>query len=112
MSEEIKIRQATLDDVEFLVDTIVAAEKSGTNNLGLAKLFELTESEMRTYIKVMLEEEIDGCEFSVSSFLVAEHKEKVVSAFAGWVEGQNEDGLPSAILKSNLVGYCLPKIYQ
>lgn len=108
MSEEIKIRRATLDDVDFLVDTIVAAEKSGTDNFGLAKLFELSEGEMRTYIKAMLEEEIDGCEFSVSSFLVADHHGKAVSAFAGWVEGQNEDELPSSILKSNLVGYCLP----
>lgn len=108
MSEEITIRRATLDDVDFLVDTIVAAEKSGTDNFGLAKLFELSECEMRTYIKAMLEEEIDGCEFSISSFLVGEHHGKVVSAFAGWVEGQNEDELPSAILKSNLIGYCLP----
>lgn len=108
MSEEIKIRKASLNDVDFLVDTIVAAEKSGTDNFGLAKLFELSEDEMRSYIKAMLEEEVDGCEFSVSSFLVAEHQGKVVSAFAGWMEGQNEDELPSAILKSNLVGYCLP----
>ena len=108
MSEEIKIRRATLDDVDFLVDTIVAAEKSGTDNFGLAKLFELSEGEMRTYIKAMLDEEIDGCEFSVSSFIVAEVDEKVVAAFAGWIEGQNEDALPSSILKSNLVGYCLP----
>lgn len=108
MSEEIKIRRATLNDVDFLVDTIVAAEKSGTDNFGLAKLFELSEGEMRTYIKAMLEEEVDGCEFSVSSFLVADHQGKAVSAFAGWVEGQNEDGMSSALLKSNLIGYCLP----
>lgn len=108
MSEEIKIRRATLNDVDFLVDTIVAAEKSGTDNFGLAKLFELSEGEMRTYIKAMLEEEVDGCEFSVSSFLVADQQGRVVSAFAGWVEGQNEGGMSSALLKSNLIGYCLP----
>lgn len=108
MSEEIKIRRATLDDVDFLVDTIVAAEKSGTDNFGLAKLFELSEGEMRTYIKAMLEEEVEGCEFSLTSFLVADHQGKAVSAFAGWVEGQNEDGMSSALLKSNLIGYCLP----
>lgn len=108
MSEEITIRRATLEDIAFLVDTIVAAEKSGTDNFGLAKLFGLSEEEMREYVKAMLEEEIDGCEFSVSSFIVAEKEGKVISAFAGWVEGQNEDELPSAILKSNLVGFCLP----
>lgn len=108
MSNEITIRRATVKDIDFLVDTIVAAEKSGTDNFGLAKLFELSEDEMRSYIKAMLEEEVDGCELSVSSFLVADHQGKTVSAFAGWVEGQNEDGLSSAILKSNLIGYCLP----
>ena len=108
MSEEIIIRRATLEDIDFLVDTIVAAEKSGTYNFGLAKLFELSEEEMRACIKAMLDEEIEGCEFSVSSFMVAEDNGQVVSAFAGWVEGRNEDELPSAILKSNLVGYCLP----
>lgn len=108
MSNEIAVRRATIKDIDFLVDTIVAAEKSGTDNFGLAKLFELSEGEMRTYIKAMLEEEVDGCELSISSFLVAEYEGKIVSAFAGWVEGQNEDELPSAILKSNLVGYCLP----
>ena len=108
MSNEITIRRATVKDIDFLVDTIVAAEKSGTDNFGLAKLFELSEDEMKKYIKAMLDEEIDGCEFSVTSFIVAELDEKVVAAFAGWIEGRNEDELPSSILKSNLVGYCLP----
>lgn len=108
MNDDIIIRHATINDIDFLVDTIVAAEKSGTDNFGLAKLFDIPEEEMREYIKTMLDEEIDGCEFSVSSFIVAETNGKVVSAFAGWIEGKNEDELPSAILKSNLVGYCLP----
>lgn len=108
MNEEIIIRRATTDDINFLVDAIVAAEKSGTDNFGLAKLFELSEEEMREFIKAMLDEEIDGCEFSISSFIVAETNFEVVAAFAGWIEGLNEDGLSSAILKSNLVGYYLP----
>lgn len=108
MMDEVIIRKATSGDIDFLAETIVAAEKSGTDNFGLAKLFELSEDEMRDCIKVMLDEEIEGCEFSISSFLVAEHQGKVVSAFAGWIEGENEDELPSAILKSNLVGFCLP----
>ena len=41
MKEDLTIRRATIDDIEFLTDTIVAAEKSGTDNFGLAKLFEL-----------------------------------------------------------------------
>ena len=108
MNDDIIIRRASIIDVDFLTDTIIEAEKSGTDNLGLARIFELSDKEMRNYIKDILEEEIDGCELSISSFLVAEHHGNAVAAFAGWIEGQNEDGLSSAILKSNLIGYCLP----
>lgn len=108
MNEDIIIRSANKQDIDFLVDTIVFAEKSGTDVFGLANLFGCTEEKMRYYIGKMLEEEIDGCEFSISSFVVAEYQGRTVSALGGWIEGQNESGLPSAILKSNLVGYCLP----
>lgn len=102
------IRKATLDDVDFLVTTIIEAEKSSTNNLGLANYFEVSEEELRQYLIEILEEEIDGCEFSVSSFIVAEYKGQVVSAQGGWLEGHNEDEQPSAVLKSNLVQFHFP----
>ena len=103
------IRKATIDDIGFLVTTIIEAEKSSTDNLGLANYFEISEAELRRYLTNILEEEIDGCEFSISSFLVAEYDGKVVSAKGGWLEGSNEDGLPSSLLKSNLISYYLPK---
>lgn len=106
---KIIIRRATINDIDFILDTIVAAEKSGTDNFGLANLFEVSESEMRNYIKGMLEEEVDGCELSLSSFLVAEVEGEVVAAFGGWIEGKNEDEMPSALLKANLINYYLPK---
>lgn len=109
MMSEVAIRKASAKDIGFLVDTIVAAEKSGTDNFGLAKLFELSEEDMRHLLSEMLEEEIDGCELSVSSFIVADHDGEAMAAFAGWIEGQNEDGLPSSILKSNLIGFVIPK---
>lgn len=109
MMSEVAIRKASVKDIGFLVDTIVAAEKSGTDNFGLAKLFELSEEDMRHHLSEMLEEEIDGCELSVSSFIVAECDGEPIAAFAGWIEGQNEDDMPSSLLKSNLIGYVVPK---
>ena len=103
------IRRATLDDIDFLVTTIIEAEKSSTNNLGLANLFEVTEVELRQYLKAILEEEIDGCEMSISSFIVAEYQGATVSAKGGWMEGDNEDRQPSSVLKSNLISYHFPK---
>ncbi len=102
------IRRATLDDVDFLVTTIIEAEKSSTNNLGLANYFEVTEEELRRYLKAILEEEIDGCELSVSSFIIAEYEDTPVSTRGGWMEGRNEDEQPSSVLKSNLISYHFP----
>lgn len=108
-NDKLIIRRATINDIDFIVDTIVAAEMSGTDNFGLAKLFDVTEDEMRVYIKEMLEEEVDGCELSISSFIVAEYDGEPVAAFGGWIEGRNEDEMPSALLKANLINYHLPK---
>lgn len=102
------IREATVEDIPFVVEAIIAAEKSGSEVCGLCRLFELAEPEMRSYLAEMLDEEIEGCEFSVSSFLIAESDGEPVAAFGGWVEGVNEDELPSSILKANLMQYYIP----
>lgn len=107
--EGIIINRATINDIDFITDAIVAAEKSGTDNFGLAKLFGVDEETMKGYIHDMLDEEVDGCEMSLSSFLVARYKGNPVAAFAGWIEGCNEDNMPSSLLKSNLIGYILPQ---
>lgn len=101
-------RNATLSDIDFLADVIIEAKKGVSNVVGMANLFELSIADFREYVKQMLEEEIDGCDFSVSSFIVVEYKGKPVAAFGGWVEGENEDEMPSSILKSNLIGFVIP----
>lgn len=102
-------RPATTDDIPFLVETVIQAEKSATGVCGMANHFGITEEELKRYLTQMFEEEVDGCELSVSSFFVAEYDGRVVAASAGWLEGENEDGLPSSILKSNLIQYVMPK---
>ena len=102
------IRKATLDDVEFIATVLIEAEKSMTNNFGLANFFELSEEDIRKYIIQILEEEVDGCEFSLSSFFVAEYDGEPVSALGGWLEGYYDE-MPSTLLKANLVGYVFPK---
>lgn len=106
--EEYRLRKATLQDAEFIAEVIIGAEKSNSKNLGLATLFDLQESDVKDLIVEMLEEEIDGCEFSVNSFLLIEYFEKPVAAVGGWVESLDE-GIPSKVLKSNLVSFTFPK---
>ena len=103
------IRPATIEDIDFLAETVIQSEKSSTGMCGLANYFSVSEEDMRNYVKQMFEEEVDGCELSVSSFIVVEYEGKVVAASGGWLEGDNQEGLPSSILKSNLFMYVLPK---
>lgn len=105
----LKLRHASIRDADFIVEVIVAAEKCGTEVFGLARLFDTTEEEMREYIKDMLAEEIDGCEFSLERFIIAEYEGNPVAAFCGWIECGNEDNMPSSLLKANLINHCIPK---
>lgn len=106
---KLTIRPATLDDADFIATTIIEAEKSFSNKAGTANYFEISEKEYHRYLVEMLEEEVDGCEISLNSFVVAEYLGETVAARGGWLEGDNEDEMPSAILKSNLFAYILPK---
>ncbi len=107
MNEGYSIRQATLKDVHFLADSIMFAEKSNTDKLGLSTLFNLTEEEVKENLVSMLEEEVDGCEFSVSSFLVADHNQQPVATVGAWIEEWNDEQ-PSKILKANLIAFTFP----
>ena len=102
-------RPATSKDIDFLAETVIQAERSSTGKCGLANYFNVTEEELRDYLVQIFEEEVDGCEFSLSSFIVVEYEGKVVAAMGGWLEGGNEDEMPSAMLKSNLLMYVIPK---
>ena len=101
------IRKATVVDIPFLVDTIIEAEKSGTDILTYTTIFGLSEAEARKYIIDMLLEEVDGCELSISSFLIAQKEGQYAAAVGAWIEGY--EGMSSSVLKGNLLNYTLPK---
>lgn len=107
MQHEFEFRKAKTGDIPFLVDTIIEAEKSGTDILSYTTVFGLEEPDARRYIAMMLDEEVDGCELSVSSFLIAEKDGQIAAAIAAWIEGV--EGVPSTVLKGNLLSYTLPK---
>ena len=99
------VREAEIKDIDYIVHAIVEAEKSGTEILSYSKVFNLSEEEIKTIFRLMLLEEIDGCEFSLSSYLVAEWNNQVVATIGGWVE---TDENPSSMTKSNMLKYFLP----
>ena len=102
----LNIRRATINDIPFLTKSIIEAEMSGTEVLSYSTIFGLNNNEITTFISEMLSEEIDDCEISISSFLIAEINGQTAAALSGWLE--NANGIPSAILKGNLLNYYLP----
>ena len=105
--DDYSIRQANENDIDFLVEVIVEAEKSGTLNLSYSTLFGLTENEVRTLLANALYEDVDDCDLSFSGFLVADYKGKPVAALNAWVEAKN--GMPSVNVKGNILSYLLPR---
>jgi len=105
--DNITFRDANINDIPFLVETIIEAEKAGTDKLSYSSIFGLTIEECRKFITEMLFEEVDGCELSISNYLLAEKDGKVIAALSAWIEG--EESVPSAMIKGNLLNYILPK---
>ncbi|HQW93828.1 MAG TPA: GNAT family N-acetyltransferase, partial [Ferruginibacter sp.] len=68
----------------------------------------ISEERAKELLIAMLEEEVDGCDFSISSFFIAFYGEKPVGALGGWIEGYF-DGMSSNLLKSNLISFNFPK---
>jgi len=103
----ITIRKATLKDIPFLTKTIIEAEKSGTSTLSYSTIFGLNLNEIEQLISEMLLEEVDDCELSISSFLIAEENGVTAASLSGWLENASE--IPSSVLKGNLLNYYLPR---
>jgi hypothetical protein len=106
--EEYTIRKATIEEASFIADVIMTAEKATSDKLSLSTLFELPVAKVKELVISMLEEEIDGCEFSLSSYLITEQNGQPVAAVCGWLEGYHE-GESSNIIKSNLLTFTFPK---
>lgn len=102
------IRKATIDDIEFLADVVIAAEKGATDVLSYATLFGISEDKAKEFIVSMFDEEIEGCEFSIESFLIVEHNNVPVASFGSWIEGFDGEA-PSKIIKSNLINFTFGK---
>ncbi len=101
------MRKGERRDIPDLIDTIVAAEKSGTEIFSYSKIFEMPESEIRNYFSAILAEDVQGQELCFSDYLVAEINGRFAGAVAAWIEG--ECGQESSIRKAMLLNYFLPK---
>ncbi|PLW92123.1 MAG: hypothetical protein C0592_12430 [Marinilabiliales bacterium] len=107
MQNDFTIRPATLNDSDFLVKAILMADRGPSPVSSYSGVFNLSEEEAASKIKLMLEEELDSCELSPEHFLVAEKDGQIAAAVAGWVEGF--DGVASWMVRSALFQEYYPK---
>jgi len=107
MQPGIQIRNAADSDIEFIIETIVQAEKGKGNSISYCKLFGINESEFRTVLRKILEEKIGNFEFSLANFKIAEVNGAQAGAYGAWLESEN--GIASGILKISALKTFLKK---
>jgi len=105
MNEEFTYRRAEERDIDFIADTIIESEKSGTDKLSYCTIFSLEEAEFRRILKDILLEDIGGQELCLSGYLIAEANGEYAGACCSWIEGK--DGTSSSIIKANILFYFL-----
>ncbi len=101
MIPNLKIRSASLNDIDFIVESIVEADKSSTNVISTCNIFSLKEDEYRDVLSQILHEDFPNSEYSLSGFLIAETGNEKIGALCSWVE--EADGMSNALIKANLL---------
>ena len=104
---EIQFRNANEKDINFIVKCIIAAEKNSSKVLSYNTIFGLDKESTFKLITEMLLMKVDGCELSISSYVIATFKNKPIGAIGAWIEPI--DGIPSKTIKGNLLFKVIPK---
>jgi hypothetical protein len=100
---EITYRKADIRDIDFIIDCITEAEKSGTAIIANAEIFGYSETEYRQVLRKILEEDVPGSEYCCDSFFLALDTEQPVGGFAMWLEGEGSQS--SNMLKASLLSF-------
>ncbi|MEI6122459.1 MAG: GNAT family N-acetyltransferase [Bacteroidota bacterium] len=98
-------KRATEQDIDFIIEAIVAAEKSGTKRLSYATMFGFDMAQVHELLRNAVLEDIPGQELALSGFIVAWIDENRAAAVCSWIEAADE--IPSAVLKANVLYYFL-----
>ena len=101
----ITFKRATENDIDFIREAIIEAEKSGTDRLSYATVFDYDTNQVNELIKNALLEDIPGQELGLSGFIVAYIQNEYAGTVCSWIEAA--DGIPSAMIKANVLYYFL-----
>jgi len=105
--ENLILRQATENDLEFVIEGIIESEKSGGNIIGTCKIFGISEDEYKNILREILHENVGDYEYSLSGFLIVENKDEYIGISGSWIEQLG--GISSGIMKSSIFADYLSK---
>jgi len=101
MNNDVIIRPATANDIDFVLEAIVESEKSGSNVISSCNIFGLTEEKFKEIIKKVLRENVPNYDYYLSGFIIAEKYGEYVGAMCSWIEAADE--ISSGVIKTTLL---------
>ncbi len=101
MIDNLIVRQATTDDINFIIEAIFESEKSSSQVISSCKIFSLTEEKFKDILVEVLSQDIPNYDYFLSGFLVAEKDGECIGALGSWLEAA--DGTPSGIIKATIL---------
>ena len=107
MIERLTIRQATIEDIPFVIETIFESEKSGSNVISSCKIFELSEDQFSAMLTEVLKQDLENYDYYLSGFIIAELDGEYVGALGSWYEAP--DGTASGMIKATVLYQYLDK---
>lgn len=105
--DEITVCSAQNKHFPFLAKAIVEADKGDKELCSYCGLLRIQEDEFENILIKIFSEELEGCEFGPSTFLVLEYRGNPVAAVSSWVEG--ECGLPSWLVRMSALREYVPQ---
>jgi RimJ/RimL family protein N-acetyltransferase len=101
MIENINVRQATFDDVDFIIEAIVESEKSSSDVISSCNVFGLSEERFKEIIRKVLLENVPNYDYYLSGFILAEKGGEYIGAMGSWIEAA--EGVPSGVIKTTIL---------
>ena len=101
MNSSLIIRKATIDDIDFISEAIIEADKSSTKTVSTCKIFALTENNYKIILQDILVQDIEYYDYYLSGFLIAELNGEYIGTCGSWLEGGNET--PSGMTKTTML---------
>lgn len=92
---------ASKEDINFLIEGFIEAQKGGTGLIPIQEIFELDIMELKAILSTFFEnDEIYDSEYSLNSYYLLKNEEKPIASLALWLE--NLHGLSSNIINGAL----------